>query len=315
MGFFAKEKGGKPIGKVILLHVDDISPNPAQPRREFDPEALAGLADSIRLNGVLQPILVRKASLTDHAPPEKPYELIAGERRLRASKLAGKETIPAVVMDASTRQSAVYAILENIQRRDLNLFEEARALKTLIVEWGVTQEEAACKLGLSQPTIANKLRLLALSPAEQSLILEFHLTERHGRALLRLSPGESREKLTRLIGEKHLTVRETEELIERLLKGETAPDTPDTPDAPTVPDATDAPAPRKRVRSARKVMLVKDVRVFLNTVNQAIDAMKHAGIPAEATREDHGEYIEYLVRIPTHAAEDGKGKKSRARTG
>ena len=155
MGFFAKEKGGKPIGKVILLHVDDISPNPAQPRREFDPEALAGLADSIRLNGVLQPILVRKASLTDHAPPEKPYELIAGERRLRASKLAGKETIPAVVMDASTRQSAVYAILENIQRRDLNLFEEARALKTLIVEWGVTQEEAACKLGLSQPTIAN----------------------------------------------------------------------------------------------------------------------------------------------------------------
>ena len=209
MGFFRKEKDKneeysphKTAGKVVLLDVNEIAPNPAQPRQTFDLEALKGLSDSIRVNGVLQPVLVRKSDSGDH-----PYELISGERRLRASKLCGNETIPAVIMDSTARQSAVFAILENIQRRDLNLFEEAAALRTLVVEWGVTQEEAAAKLGMAQSTIANKMRLLALSPKEQRIILENNLTERHGRALLRLQSGESRELAASLIAEKHLARR------------------------------------------------------------------------------------------------------------
>lgn len=304
----------KSIGKVILLGVDEIAPNPAQPRQEFDLEALKGLADSIQLNGVLQPVLVRKRDENkkdDDPDSTKPYELISGERRLRASKLCGKETIPAVVMDASARQSAVYAILENIQRRDLNLFEEAEALRTLIVEWGVTQEEAAAKLGMAQSTIANKLRLLSLSSAEQKVILENQLTERHGRALLRLKAGEGRELVANMVAEKHLTVRETEELVARLLAGEqleqiqaqnTSPEQLQDSQSQDIQQnaAVESPAPAERVRKkTKRVLLVKDVRVFFNTVNQAIDAMKHAGIPAETRREDHGEYIEYHVRIPT----------------
>ena len=324
MGFFRKDKDKsedfsphKTAGKVVLLGVNEIAPNPAQPRQTFDLEALKGLSDSIRVNGVLQPVLVRKTDSGD-----QPYELISGERRLRASKLCGNETIPAVIMDSTARQSAVFAILENIQRRDLNLFEEAAALRTLVVEWGVTQEEAAAKLGMAQSTIANKMRLLALSPKEQRIILENGLSERHGRALLRLQAGESRELAAALIAEKHLTVRETEELVSRLLTGETL-DEIFQPPKPAVPEPVAAPQSPVQMlppildkkigrKKARKVLLVKDVRVFLNTVNQAIDAMKHAGIPAESEREDHEEYIEYRVRIPVqgkkqlaHAAKSG----------
>lgn len=324
MGFFRKDKDKsedfsphKTAGKVVLLGVNEIAPNPAQPRQTFDLEALKGLSDSIRVNGVLQPVLVRKTDSGD-----QPYELISGERRLRASKLCGNETIPAVIMDSTARQSAVFAILENIQRRDLNLFEEAAALRTLVVEWGVTQEEAAAKLGMAQSTIANKMRLLALSPKEQRIILENGLSERHGRALLRLQAGESRELAAALIAEKHLTVRETEELVSRLLAGETL-DEIFQPPMPAVPEPVAAPQSPVQMlppildkkigrKKARKVLLVKDVRVFLNTVNQAIDAMKHAGIPAESEREDHEEYIEYRVRIPVqgkkqlaHAAKSG----------
>ena len=244
MGFFRKEKDKnddfsphKTAGKVVLLDVNEIAPNPAQPRQTFDLEALKGLSDSIRVNGVLQPVLVRKSDSGDH-----PYELISGERRLRASKLCGNETIPAVIMDSTARQSAVFAILENIQRRDLNLFEEAAALRTLVVEWGVTQEEAAAKLGMAQSTIANKMRLLALSPKEQRIILENNLTERHGRALLRLQSGESRELAASLIAEKHLTVRETEELVSRLLAGETLEEITRPPEPPA--PCPHSPAPR-----------------------------------------------------------------------
>lgn len=326
VGIFSRNKGQnfgqidqhKTVGKVILLNPDEIAPNPAQPRQEFDLEALKSLADSIKLNGVLQPILVRK---TDPIKSDKPYELISGERRLRASKLCGNDTVPAIVMESTNaRQSAVYAILENIQRKDLNLFEEAAALRTLVVEWGVTQEEAAAKLGMAQSTIANKMRLLALSPSEQQTILENRLTERHGRALLRLPCGENRETVTQMVGERHLTVRETEELVERLLAGETlqsieqsgqenagVSEPPPAQQIPVLPEPQ--PVNLKRRGKPRKVMLVKDVRIFLNTVNQAIDAMKHAGIPAESHQEDHGEYIEYLVRIPTSRVQ---GIRSRA---
>ena len=267
-GFFQPKE--KTVNRVVLLPVSEIVPNPAQPRLEFEEEALRSLADSIAENGVLQTILVRR--IRDHS-----YELISGERRWRATKLLGRETIPAVILDATSRQSAIFAILENIQRKDLNLFEEAAALQCLMVEWGVTQEEAASKLGMAQSTIANKLRLLAFSEEEQQLILAYGLSERHARTLLRLRDDPRKLETIHWVGKHHLTVRQTEAYVEKLLS---------------------------QKKLARRVLLVKDIRIFLNTINQAIDTMKSAGIQAESQRVEHEEYIEYLVRIPT-----AKGKK------
>lgn len=267
-GFFQPKE--KTVNRVVLLPVSEIVPNPAQPRLEFEEEALRSLADSIAENGVLQPILVRR--IRDHS-----YELISGERRWRATKLLGRETISAVILDATSRQSAIFAILENIQRKDLNLFEEAAALQCLMVEWGVTQEEAASKLGMAQSTIANKLRLLAFSEEEQQLILAYGLSERHARTLLRLRDDPRKLETIHWVGKHHLTVRQTEAYVEKLLS---------------------------QKKLARRVLLVKDIRIFLNTINQAIDTMKSAGIQAESQRVEHEEYIEYLVRIPT-----AKGKK------
>lgn len=262
-GFFQQKE--KMINRVVLLSVQEVFPNPAQPRLEFDEKALQSLADSIRENGVLQPVLVRK--LDEHR-----YELISGERRLRASKMAGLSAIPAIVQETTSRQSAIFAILENIQRKDLNIFEEAAALQALIVEWGVTQEEAAQKLGMAQSTIANKLRLLAFTEEEQQMMLQYGLSERHARALLKLRDDPRKMEAIHHTGKGHLTVRQTEGYVERLLQQRPL---------------------------ARRVLLVKDIRIFLNTINQAIDTMKNAGIPAEAEKTEKEDCIEYIVRIPT----------------
>ena len=254
-GFFSKEKV---INKVISLPVDKVVPNPAQPRRNFAEEDLRELADSIRENGVLQPITVRRGAGGG-------YELISGERRLRASKMAGRAEIPAILVDSSSRQSAIYAILENIQRRDLDIFEEAKALQMLIHEWGVTQEEAA-----------RKLRLLSLGEEERRFILEHNLSERHARALLTVpDPGERMEILRQAV-EQRMNVAQLEQYIQRRAA---------------------APAPVKE-EPKRRVLIVKDVRIFLNTINKAIDTMKNAGIPAVAERHEESGCIEYRVRIP-----------------
>ena len=265
-GFFSKEKV---INKVVSLPVDKVVPNPAQPRRNFAEEDLRELADSIRENGVLQPITVRRGAGGG-------YELISGERRLRASKMAGRAEIPAILVDSSSRQSAIYAILENIQRRDLDIFEEAKALQMLIHEWGVTQEEAARKLGRAQSTIANKLRLLSLGEEERRFILEHNLSERHARALLTVpDPGERMEILRQAV-EQRMNVAQLEQYIQRRAA---------------------APAPVKE-EPKRRVLIVKDVRIFLNTINKAIDTMKNAGSPAVAERHEESGCIEYRVRIP-----------------
>lgn len=265
-GFFSKEKV---INKVVSLPVDKVVPNPAQPRQNFAEEDLRELADSIRENGVLQPITVRRGAGGG-------YELISGERRLRASKMAGRAEIPAILVDSSSRQSAIYAILENIQRRDLDIFEEAKALQMLIHEWGVTQEEAARKLGRAQSTIANKLRLLSLGEEERRFILEHNLSERHARALLTVpDPGERMEILRQAV-EQRMNVAQLEQYIQRRAA---------------------APAPVKE-EPKRRVLIVKDVRIFLNTINKAIDTMKNAGIPAVAERHEESGCIEYRVRIP-----------------
>ena len=251
--------------KVQMIPVQHIVPNPNQPRHQWKEEELESLSQSIRTSGVLQPITVRRIE-------NGWYELIAGERRLRASKKAGLTEIPALVLLCTAEESAVYALIENIQRQDLGFFEEAEAFLQISRQQKVTQEELAHRLGKSQAYVANKLRLLKLEKGERTVIQDAHLTERHARALLRIEDSDERKKVLHTIVQKQLTVRETEELVERAL------------------------APKKAKQKTRGI--VKDVRLFLNTVNRAIDVMKQSGIRAQTDKRETEQYFEYIVRIP-----------------
>ena len=252
--------------KLVKLPVSRILPNPSQPRKVFRQEELEALAQSIRENGLLQPVTVRRENGT--------YYLIAGERRLRACKLAGLKEIPALLADCPPEDSAVLALLENIQRKDLQMFEQANALVNLLREWQITQEEAAKRLGISQSYLANKLRLLKLNPEQQHRIMEAGLTERHARALLRLEP-EQREQVLTLMIEKQWNVIQADEYIDKVLE-----ESQETEEKP------------------KKFLVVKDVRIFFNTISKAIDVMKRSGIAAVATKHQKEDCIEYVVKIP-----------------
>ena len=258
----------KPVGKVVALPVEQIEPSPYQARRVFDQEELAGLAASIRENGLLQPVTVRRLG------PDR-YELIAGERRLRACRLAGMERIPAILRDYEDDQTAAFSLLENIQRADLNPFEQARGLQDVLALWGCTQAEAAKRLGMAQPTLANKLRLLQLTADQQQFILENHLTERHARAVLRL-PENRRSEALITISRRRMNARAADRYVEQMLQ------------------ETDTPA-----QKPRRLPMVRDVRIFVNTIDHAIRLMTDNGVPATARREEGDGYIEYTVRIPT----------------
>lgn len=254
--------------RLIQLPPESIGANPAQPRREFDEAALKSLAESIRQNGLLQPITVRRTQ-------DGGYELIAGERRLRACRMAGLRLVPCILSGCDARQSAILAMLENLQRRDLGVFEEAEGLRRLVEEWGVTQEEAAARLGKSQSSIANKLRLLRLGEEERSIITKAGLTERHARALLRLEDSGQRLAALRVVAEKRMNVAQTEDYIAQLIGERQKPD-----------------KPRRRV-------VVRDVRIFMNTIHHAVDVMKQNGIKAQSWKRETDQYLEYIVRIPT----------------
>ena len=258
----------KQAGKIYFLPIDQIRPSPFQARREFSEQELAALAQSIRENGLLQPISVRKVS-------DGGYELVAGERRLRACRLAKMNTIPAILCDYDDERTAALGLLENIQRADLNPFEQAQGLKDVMVLWDCTQAEAAKRLGMAQPTLANKLRLLTLTPAQQEFCVAQNLTERHARAVLRLPTEELRSKALKTAAQRGYTVQQTEALVERVLSAR--------------------PKPKRK-------LMVKDVRIFVNTIEHALKVMTGSGIPATATRNENEEYIEYVVRIPTRPA-------------
>jgi len=251
--------------KVIQINIDLIHPNPAQPRRAFSEQELLGLSRSIRTNGLIQPISVRRI--------KDGYELIAGERRLRACKLAGLTTVACMISDCTPERSAVLAMTENLQRQDLQIFEEAEGIRRLIEEWNVTQEEAALRLGKSQSTLANKLRLLRLTDEERAKITAFGLTERHARALLRIADDKQREKALNQIITRHLNVQQTDDLVDKLLT------------------ETDKP-------KSKRTFVIKDVRIFFNTINHAIETMKLSGINAQALKSETDDYIECVVRIP-----------------
>ncbi|MCL2055370.1 MAG: ParB/RepB/Spo0J family partition protein [Oscillospiraceae bacterium] len=264
MPFLTKEKT---INKVIRIPVDKIVPNPHQPRKFFG-EDLGGLAESIKLNGILQPITVREM-------PDG-YELIAGERRLRAAKINGMTEVPCIVMKITERNSALLALVENIQRANLSFFEEADAIEKLIDFYGMTQEDAAAKLGKSQSTVANKLRLLRLGEEERRLICEYGLTERHARALLKLKTSEEQCEVIKEIFKRRLNVEAAERYIDELTESK-----------------------EKAERMKRFSGAFKDVRLFVNTLNKAVDMMRLAGINAASQKIEEEGYIEYIVRIPT----------------
>ena len=252
--------------RLIELVPDKIVPNPAQPRKDFPEAELKQLAESIRQNGVLQPIIVRR--------DRDRYVLVAGERRWRASQIAGLKTIPAIVQELSQKDSAVMALIENLQRSDLNFFEEAAAIYSLMQEKSITQEEAARRLGMSQPALANKVRLLRFTGEEQRIILEGKLTERHARALLRLEDPIQRARTMNTIIRRGLNVAQSEELIKLLLEEK----------------------PKKK--KPKRTFIAKDIRLFLNTIDRAVAAVKDAGIGAVSQRRETEEYYEYVVQIP-----------------
>ena len=259
----------KSAGKIHALPIDAIRPSPFQARTSFDEQELAGLAQSIRENGLLQPISVRKTA-------DGSYELVAGERRLRACKLAKMQTIPAILCNYSDERTAALGLLENLQRENLNPFEQAQGLRDILVLWDCTQAEAAKRLGMAQPTLANKLRLLQLTGDQRQFVLDNNLTERHARAVLRLPENRRSEALIN-IAKRRLNARQTDRYIEQLLNS--------------------------TAKGRHRISMVRDVRIFVNTIDHAIRLMTDNGVPATAHREEKDGYIEYTVRIPTAAAE------------
>ncbi len=251
--------------QIQLLPHEAILPNPHQPRVRFDYNELEGLAVSIRTNGILQPINVRKLQ-------DGKYELISGERRLRAARMVGVTKLPCVVMDVSDEQSALFAIIENVQRQNLDFFEEAVAIEKLITIHGLTQEEIAKKLGKAQSTLSNKLRLLRLSEDVRDRIACANLSERHARALLVLPDNDLRSRLLDIIIERHLNVSETERLVADAIR-------------------------RKKSKNKPSMRGYKDMRIFLNTLNHAVDVIRKAGIETDTAKSETDTYFEYVIRI------------------
>ena len=258
-------------GRIHMLPIERISPNPRQPRRHFPEQPLRELADSIRQHGVLQPLTVQKTP--------GGYVLVAGERRLRAAGLAGLTHVPCLLVRATPQDSALLALVENLQRCDLHYLEEAAAISKLITTYGMSQEEAARRLGRSQPAVANKLRLLRLSPACGELLRKYELTERHARALLRLEDEDTRLAALRHIGEKKLTVAAAEEYIEVQLQKK-----------------------QMEGKEKKRLFIIKDVRLFLNSVDRSMENIRRAGVDARFDRQESEEEITITIQIPKQQA-------------
>ncbi len=264
--------------KIMYVSPNSILPNPDQPRRQFDPASLSELAESILRYGVLQPLTVRRL-------PQGGFELVAGERRLRASKLAGLKSIPCILLNVDGESSGLIALVENLQRRDLDFIEEAEGLSTLIKKYGISQEEAARRIGKSQSAVANKLRLLKLSPEILYILRENSLSERHARALLRLPDDGVRLAALKVILDKALNVAAAEAYVDELLSGD--------PSSPA--------SPAKKARKKSPFFVIKDVRIFLNTVTKGLGLMKRSGIDAELEKQETDGALVLTITIPRRA--------------
>jgi len=260
------------LKNITYVGIGNIRPNPYQPRKQFNKISLEELCESIKQYGVIQPINVRKLS-------SNMYELVAGERRFRAATMAGLTEIPAIVIDINDNDSAVMALIENLQREDLSYMEEAEGYNNLICDHGFTQEELAAKIGKSQSTIANKIRLLKLPPLVKKILADNSLTERHARALLKLHDEQLQLKVLKNVCEKGLNVKKTEDLVERAIDRFTRQE-------------------NEKKNNRRCTRAIKDIRIFVNTIKQSIELMKKSGVDAKAAQFDRGSYVEFIVRIP-----------------
>lgn len=259
---------------VEKIPIELIHPNPFQPRRAFSEEELRRLGQSIAENGLIQPVSLRKSG--------EGYEIIAGERRLRACASIGMEKIPAVIYDVPDKDAAVWALVENLQRSDLGVFDEAQGIARLIAGWSVSREEAARRLGLAPSTLSNKLRLLKLAPEARKIIEENSLSERHARELLRISSPEEQARAAAHIAARGLSVAETERYVASLCA--------------------------EKKKKQKPVYIVKDVRLFINTFEHAVDVMKNSGIGAVSTVTESDESIIYTVSIPKSSAFQKRGR-------
>ena len=262
--------------KLIMLKPSEITASPDQPRRSFDEYELKRLSDSIKASGIIQPLIVRKT--------DRGYQLIAGERRLKAAVMAGLRRVPCVINKTDDETAALYSLLENLQRSNLTVFEEAEGINRLITEYGISQSEAAARLGISQSSLSNKLRLLKLGDSIKERISSARLTERHARALLRL-PEEMREEMLDRIVAEGLTVIQTEECISSIL-------TPKEKTKPTVPE--------EPVRKSA----IGDVRLFSNSLSNLLSTLQSSGIDAKSRKYETDKYIEFKVRIRKNSDSD-----------
>lgn len=246
-------------GRVVFVPAKHIRPNPAQPRSVFREEQLMELAESIRQHGILQPLSVRRVGTG--------FELIAGERRLRAGMLAGLTEVPCIVMRMDDQESGMAALVENLQRQDLDFIEEAKGISLLMARWQLSQEQAARTIGKSQSAVANKLRLLRHSPQVLAALRETGLTERHARALLKLGSEAQKIAAIAVISGQEMSVARSEKYIEGLLKGEKEPG---------------------RV----------NIGAFLNGLNQSLAKIQLSGIPAVSERRETEDKIVLTITIP-----------------
>ncbi len=272
------EKRPKKDKAVYQLPIDKIRPNPYQPRKYFNRASLEELSASILSYGVLQPITVRKMS-------GGYYELVAGERRLRASELAGLTTIPAILLQVSDSDSAALAFIENIQRQNLSFLEEAEGYRSMMEDYGLTQEELAVKLSKSQSSIANKLRVLKLEEPVKRMLLEYHFTERHARALLKLPDEESRLMMLQRMVREEMNVKRTEEAIQETLE-----------------EMRRLSVQRAEQRDKRYVRS-SDFRLFTNTIKQSVEVIRRSGMDVLYEDRQEEDCCEIVIRIRKTAGE------------
>lgn len=242
-----------------------IDPCPYQPRKLLNKQALEDLAENIKENGILQPLTATRLE-------NGRYQLIAGHRRLLAATKAGLETVPVILLNKSAEEVAVLAVIENLQREDLNFFEQAMAIQSLMNNLNLTQAQVGQKLSISQPAVANKLKLLQFSKDQQLKILAFNLTERHARAISRL-PAEKQDKAIDYIVRNNLNVSATDRYINTLL----------TP---------------KQKHKQKTVINIKDIRIFTNTINKAVKIIQSAGVKADYNTQEDENYIHYQISVP-----------------
>ncbi len=272
------EKRPKKDKAVYQLPIDKIRPNPYQPRKYFNRASLEELSASILSYGVLQPITVRKMS-------GGYYELVAGERRLRASELAGLTTIPAILLQVSDSDSAALAFIENIQRQNLSFLEEAEGYRSMMEDYGLTQEELAVKLSKSQSSIANKLRVLKLEEPVKRMLLEYHFTERHARSLLKLPDEESRLMMLQRMVREEMNVKRTEEAIQETLE-----------------EMRRLSVQRAEQREKRYVRS-SDFRLFTNTIKQSVEVIRRSGMDVLYEDRQEEDCCEIVIRIRKTAGE------------